>query len=129
MTNEINDFGKFKIGNEEALSSEDVNEAKILKTINDEYGDEFISTRITSGSRCGFANSGTIVYLTNLHRKNKYRVVVRRSYRHDRGQTGHVDLTRDLNPSARVNLGCSVYGNTPGSITRYSYQIISETRI
>ena len=125
----MNNFGKFEIGNEQALSSEDENERKVLKAINEEYGDLFLSTRITSGSRCGFANSGTIVYLANLHSRNRYRVVIRRNYRHDRGQTGHVDLTQDLNPSARVNLGCSVYGMTPGSITRYSYQIISETRI
>ena len=80
---------------------------------------------ISNSGRCGFASSGTIQYIVNTDRNNRYRVTVRTYWRQgiNNGQYDRVYVTQ---AGSRTQLGCTVSGSIP--VGYYSRQVVGEVK-
>ena len=112
----------------EPLSNQEIQEASQLKKTSNKTEEPLLQTRISSGSRCGFAQSGNVMYLIN-NSKSSFRVVINVHYRHDRGEQGNYNKTVVISSLSKISLGCSNSGGPVGSVTRYTFQIKSETKL
>ncbi|CAL2056214.1 hypothetical protein [Tenacibaculum sp. 190524A05c] len=80
---------------------------------------------IRNTGRCGFASSGTIQYLVNTDRNNRYRVTVRTYWRQGIN-SGKYDRVYITQAGGRTQLGCTQSGMIP--VASYSRQVVGEQK-
>ncbi|MBX3120530.1 MAG: hypothetical protein KF784_15835 [Fimbriimonadaceae bacterium] len=70
---------------------------------------------------CGFAKSGSYVYVVNDRTDEKVQVTIRKSWR-EGGKSGQEDIVRNLAAGMEQELGCTKSEHIP--VTSYQYAVV-----
>jgi len=117
------------VGKQSELTDDDKNlieeYQKGVESLSEEAKPLTFRNVIRSSGRCGFANSGTIQYILNTDRNNRYRVTVRTYWRQgiNNGQYDRVYVTQ---AGGRTQLGCTKSGAIP--VASYARQVVGEQK-
>lgn len=110
----------------EAWTAEDAEAAAAeqaeLKAMGEEaYAAFSLAAYISFGSSCGFANSGSLVYVVNRRSDRAVRATVRVFWRQGIN-SGSYENVKDIPAGGRVLLGCTRSGNIP--VAEYTYSVV-----
>ena len=107
----------------EALSVEEVEAAAAeLNEMGEKAFHTFgLAAHITYSGRCGFADAGSVAFVTNRRSDRVVRATVRVHWYHG-FNSGTSDRVKTIPAGSRIRLGCTKSGSVP--VTEYSFSVI-----